>query len=308
MASLSPNTVKQYNSCLKQWWSYTKDRNINTFHASVPIIISYLTWIFQKGGSYQTLNCHRSSLSLIVGNHIGTDDRIKRWFKGVYKLRPLTPKYSSVWDPSRVLSYICHWYPLNNLSLERLTQKTVMLLVLATGQRVQTINSIRLKNIKLTSTGVEIIFTNILKTTAPNRQQPQVILSYFTAKPEICPVKTLMHYIEVTKGLRTNDNYSSDYLFITFKKPHRRASCQSISRWLKRVMSDSGIDINRFSAHSTRHAATSCAHREGLSVDSIIRAVGWSPRSSSFATYYNRPLYNEPNQVLFARAVLNNLS
>lgn len=305
MASLSPNTIKQYNSCLKQWWIYTKDKDIDIFSASIPIIISYLTLVFQRGVSYQTLNCHRSSLSLIIGNQVGTDDRIKRWFKGVYKLRPLTPKYSSVWDPSRVLSYVCHWYPLNDLSLEKITKKTVMLLVLATGQRVQTINSIRLNNINLTINGVEIFFTDILKTSAPNRPQPKIVLPYFTAQPEICPVKTLTQYIEVTRGLRINDN-SCDYLFITIKRPHHRASCQSISRWLKQVMSDSGIDITRFSAHSTRHAATSCAYREGLSVDSIIKAVGWSPRSSSFATHYNRPLYNEPNQVLFARAVLNN--
>lgn len=303
MASLSSNTIKQYNSCLKQWWGYTKEKGINIFSPSVPIIISYLTFIFQKGVSYQTLNCHRSSLSLIIGNHVSTDDRIKRWFKGVYKLRPMKPKYNSVWDPSRVLSYICHWCPLTTLSLERLTKKTVMLLVLATGQRVQTLNSISLKNIKFSSNGVEIIFTDILKTSAPGRRQPQVILPYFSAQPEICPVMTLKHYIEVTSGLRPNDD-SSDYLFITFKKPYHRASCQSISRWLKQVMSESGIDTTRFTAHSTRHAATSRAHREGLSVDSIIRAVGWSPRSSSFATHYNRPLNNEPNQVLFARAVL----
>lgn len=304
MASLSPNTIKQYNSCLCQWWHYAKDKNVDVFKASVPIIISYLTSIFQKGVSYQSLNCHRSSLSLIIGSHIGTDDRIKRWFKGVHKLRPPVPRYNSVWDPSRVLSYMSHWYPLINLNLERLTKKTVMLLVLATGQRVQTIYSIRLNNVKVTTSGVEIIFTDILKTSAPDRPQPQIILPYFTDNPEICPVKTLLHYIEATKQVRI-DNGLPDYLFITVKRPHRRASCQSISRWLRQVMSDSGIDITLFSAHSTRHAATSCAHREGLTVDSIIKAVGWSPRSSTFATHYNRPLHNEPNQVLFARRVFS---
>lgn len=75
LASLSSNNFKQYDCCLRQWWLYCKLNNVDLFCASIPNVLRYLTKIFNKGKAYQTLNCHRSALSLILGNHLGTDDR-----------------------------------------------------------------------------------------------------------------------------------------------------------------------------------------------------------------------------------------
>lgn len=110
----------------------------------------------------------------------------------------------------------------------------------------------------------------------------QKYLYHYIDQPDICPVKSLCHYIEVTKLLRQKDE-SFDYLFLTFKRPYRRATSQSISRWLKQVMKDSGIDTAIFSSHSTRHAASSQALKQGLTVDNILKAVGWSANSMTFA-------------------------
>lgn len=259
--------------------------------------------VFNKGASYQTLNCHRSALSLIIGSHIGNDDRIKRWFKGVFKMRPFGPKYSSTWDPAMVLSYLQKFYPLEDLDLEKLTKKTIMLLALTTGQRVQTLGSIRYNNIKLNDSGVTIILSDVLKTSAPGRFMSKISLPYID-KQEICPVKSLLHYMKVTNQYR-QDN-SLDHLFLTYKKPFKRPTTQTISRWLKQVMRDSGIDISCYSSHSTRHAASSRAFRQGLTVDSILKAVGWSSKSKTFAKHYNRPLQDN-EQVSFARAVCSSL-
>jgi len=56
-----------------------------------------------------------------------------------------------------------------------------------------------------------------------------------------------------------------------------------------------------YTAHSTRHAATSAASRRGLSVDAIHRAAGWGQHSHVFATFYNREV--APASTDFARAV-----
>lgn len=48
-------------------------------------------------------------------------------------------------------------------------------------------------------------------------------------------------------------------------------------------MKDSGIDTAIFSSHSTRHAASSQALKQGLTVDNILKAVGWSANSMTFA-------------------------
>lgn len=269
----------------------------------MPTVLSYLSSIFHKGASYQTLNCHRSSLSLIIGTHIGDDDRVKRWFKGIFKLRPKKPKYESTWDPAIVLSYIKHWYPLENLSLEKITKKTAMLLALTTGQRVQTLFYIKISNVRFTEAGAEVIITDILKTTTPGNPSLKIYLPYFREQPQICPATTLSAYINATKELR-HVTKCNDHLFLTFKNPHVSATTQSISRWLKQVMADSGVDVSVFSSHSTRHASTSCALRGGVTVDGILKAVGWSNRSATFARHYNRPLIvNVSEQEQFARAV-----
>lgn len=305
IASLAQNSIKQYDSCLQQWWQFCKSHNEDLVSTSIPRIISYLMLIYKKGASYSTLNCHRSALSLIIGSRIGNDDRIRRWFKGVYRLRPCIPKYTNTWDPATVLSYLKHWYPLEALDIRKLTLKTAMLLALTTGQRVQTLSLIKYNNIKEYEGGIDIILTDIQKTSAPGRFMNKLSLPFFISNPDICPVKTLLQYLEMTKELRENSDCIK--LFLTIKRPFKPASTQTISRWLKLVMKDSGIDVQNFSPHSTRHAASSRAYRSGLTTDSILRAVGWSNRSSTFARHYNRPLSNEDNvQNSFARAVVCN--
>ncbi|KAH9636696.1 hypothetical protein HF086_003244 [Spodoptera exigua] len=262
--------------------------------------------MFNKGSSYQSLNCHRSALSLIIGNRVGSDDRIKRLFKGFFKLRPTKAKYNSVWDPSKVLLHLRSWYPLDSLNLENLTKKLAMLIALATGQRVQTLFCISINNIKINNEGAVILITDILKTSGPNRRSLRLMLPFLSNKPEICPVKTLKMYLDKTRIFRQEDK-SLTKLFLTFRRPHKHATTQTISRWLKQTMHESGIDTSEFTAHSTRHASSSRAHRQGLTVDSILQAVGWSSRSSTFANHYNRPLQDKNDiQDDFARAVLNN--
>ncbi|XP_060804898.1 uncharacterized protein LOC132902730 [Amyelois transitella] len=46
------------------------------------------------------------------------------------------------------------------------------------------------------------------------------------------------------------------------------------ARWIKTVLSESGVDASVFKAHSTRHAATSAAGAAGVSVETIRKAAG----------------------------------
>lgn len=38
--------------------------------------------------------------------HLGTDDEIKRLFRGFYRLRPPQPKSNNAWEVSGLLNYI----------------------------------------------------------------------------------------------------------------------------------------------------------------------------------------------------------
>lgn len=298
ISSFSDSTIKQYNTTLKIWWAYCKSVNIDVFNPPKSAVLSFLTQQFNGGCSYGTLNSHRSAIAAIVGNNIGSDECVKRLLKGAYKLKIPRPKYSSTWDPQLVLNLIGTWFPHNTLSLENITKKLVVLLAICTAHRVQTLSLITLENIQYSQNGIKINITNIIKTSAPGREQPILFLPYFNEDKSICPATALSDYISSTKNIRSDQ--STGKLLLTFKKPHKAATTQSISRWIKQVLLKSGIDITRFSAHSTRHASTSAASAAGVNIETIRRTAGWTNTSNAFTKYYNRTVIDEGN---FARSV-----
>lgn len=297
VASLSDSTYKQYDGCIKSWINYCNTHNYTYSSASVPIVLHFLTEVYNKGAKYGTINSYKSALSLLLDNL--DDFRIKRFMKGVYKLRPSNPKYNLTWDPSIVLDYLAQKWPNMELDLETLSKKTITLLALVTAHRVQTFALIKLKNIIINSSKDIIIkIPELIKTSKPNSAQPVLRLPYFDNRPEICPARCLETYINETKKLR-----NSDSLFVSYKKQHSKVSSQTLSKWIKDTLYSSGIDTSIYSGHSTRHAATSKANRLGVNVDLIRKTAGWTDSSSVFAKFYNRQIFSDPN--CFATTVLS---
>lgn len=296
-ASLSANTIRQYSVTFKVWWEFCILNKFNPLEPSVHVVMSFITHQYNRGDSYGSINTHRSALSLLLGHNIGTDDRITRILKGVYKLRPSIPKYINTWDPQVVLSKLETWYPNSELSLEKLTKKLVMLLALCTAHRLQTFSLIKINNIKCFASVIKIYIIDIIKTSRPGKDQPILSLPFFLENPRVCPAKTLQEYIGKTIHLRPSN---VENLLITFKRPHKAATAQTIGRWLKQTMGECGVDVTMFSAHSTRHAATSAAHSSGVSMDVIRKTAGWTATSQTFARFYQRPVEERDS---FARSV-----
>lgn len=69
-------------------------------------------------------------------------------------------------------------------------------------------------------------------------------------------------------------------------------------------MNQNGIDTNIFTAHSTRHASTSNAHKNVVSLDLIRKTAGWSDSSSVFARFYQRSVIVEERNN-FAMSIQN---
>jgi len=137
-----------------------------------------------------------------------------------------------------------------------------------------------------------------IKTSAPGRSQPFFLFSRFADHTNLGVVRLIEHYLELTKELRPP---TCDFLFISFSKPHKAVSSQTISRWICLSLEKYRIDTSLFSAHSTRHAATSQGASKGVSIDIIKRAAGWTGESRVFANFYKRPLLNREE---FSNAVL----
>ena len=111
---------------------------------------------------------------------------------------------------------------------------------------------------------------------------------------------TLKEYLTRTQSLRGSESQ----LFISYTRPFRRVSRETISCWVKFVLTDSRIDMLRFKPHSTRAASTSAASNASASLDDILHTAGWSSEST-FAKFYNKPIVKEN---IFADKVLSTVS
>lgn len=299
IASISPSTLKQYDKPLRSWWNFCQERKLNLYHPSNKYVLEFLAQVFETANSYGTVNTYRSAISLITTSNVGQDADIKRFFKGVSVLKPQCPKYEFTWDPSLVLSHLASFFPNESIPLENLTKKLVTLLALITAQRVQTLSKIKLGNIIFGNEIVQILIMDRIKTSAINRPQPVLKIPIFREKESLCVYSTLKTYLNRTNNLRRDID---DYLFITIKKPYRQASKESIGRWIKNTLSDSGIDTQIFSAHSVRHSSTSYAKRNGVNIEIIRKTAGWSENSRVFARFYDRPVLEQSD---FANTILN---
>lgn len=298
IASLSDNTLSQYNSSLRLWWNFCLEKKQDPFEVKINDLLQFLTRLYKKGVSYGSLNTHRSVISLISSNKIGEDPIINRFLKGVARIRPINARYASTWDTNVVLEKVKTWFPLSKLNFQELTKRTVILLALGTASRAQTLAAIEINNIKETKEGLEIRIIERTKTYKPGKARPLLCLPFFKERPDLCIANTVIQYLKVSANLRDKN---SKHLFIAINKPHKEVSSQTISRWIKIVLQKCGIDINVFSAHSTRYASSLAAFASGLDLETIRNAAGWSDRSSVFAKFYNRPI---SKNFSFARTVV----
>lgn len=275
--------------------------NSPPLHYDRNIYLEYFIHLKDNQKSFSLLNTNRAALSLILDIVEEDEKIIKRFFKGIYNLKPPAPKYAATWEPNIVLEYLEKLHPLNALTIEQLAQKLVTLLALTTAHRVQTLANIRIENIQISEQQVEIRITDKIKTSGCHRFQPLLIIPFFKENEKLCVASIIIHYLERTSNYRNNESK----LILTYKKPFHPASCQTISRWIKTVLTMSGVDTTKFSTHSTRHASTSAAFRAGVNIETIRKTAGWSSKSETFNKFYNRPITNNPAE--FARAIISNI-
>lgn len=279
------STIKQYNNTLRLWWNFNNEEKTDPFDISISKVLKFLTNRYQDGANYGTLNASRSALATIANEDIRTNELIKKFIKGSSKTRPSKPRYDSTWDVDPVLRELEKWAPLESLNLKQISQKLILLLALGTAHRLQTLASIKISNITKSSKGLEIRISDRIKTTRTGSTQPVLKLPFFKERPGLCIAKTLLYYLEVTKTMRNGE----DKLFISFQKPYNRVKEDTLGRWIKSGLSVFGVD-KRFTAHSTRHASTSKAHKKGVTIEEIKRVAGWSVNSKVFPNFYNRPI------------------
>ena len=145
--------------------------DINPISASLKDGPEFLHDQYENGLSYSAINTARSALSTIIflpdGSSFGNHPFVTWFLKDVFESRPSLPRYKDIWNVSVVLDYLTTLSPLEELNLKDLTQKTVMLVTLLSGQQCQTVHVLTISGMRNTNDAVHFEITKLLKTSKP---------------------------------------------------------------------------------------------------------------------------------------------
>ena len=160
-----------------------------------------------------------------------------------------------------------------------------MLLALVLGQRCSDLVRLSLSGHSYTSDGVVLPCLGMAKQAKPNNEQclQPVEIKSFKDK-QLCQVACLRAYKSITSKLRTD---GVQKLLLAVLPPHKPLTSSSIARWIKKSLSEAGID-ERFTAHSTRAASATAAAMSGVSTKEIMSRAGWSSEHT-FTKFYYKP-------------------
>ena len=196
-----------------------------------------------------------------------------------------------------MLQYLQRWIPLTRDTIKELTLKLTMVIALVSAQRRQ---SIHLLNIDyMVKDDISYVFTikEHIKQSRPGYTPPQIEFKTFSDNPNICIVATLNEYKDTTAVHR--GEYKQ--LLLSYVKLFKPVTVDTISRWLKLVLVQAGIDTTLFRAQSTPCAAVSKAKVNGLHTDDILKTADWSSECT-FAKFYNKSITTKVKS--FSSAVL----
>lgn len=290
MSSWKRGTKKQYNVFIKRWFSYCSERKIDSFSPTLEEVIEFLTQQFQNGLGYDSLNTARGALSSLglnfEGFKVGSHPLVIRYMKGIFVLKPPKPRYVVTWDVNQVLSYLRKLSPVRHLSLKDLTLKLAMLMALTQAARVQTLHLVTVNGCKKLKTEFVFQLSDSLKQSRPSCKVATLCFKAYPPDRRLCIYTVLKEYLSRTRHVRNMDN---NMLLISYVKPYKHVTRDTISRWLKTVMSRSGIDVQRYGSHSVRSAATSKAKINSVPMKDILQKAGWS-NVRTFAKFYDKDI------------------
>ena len=286
-ASWKEKTEVNYSSAWRKWCSYCGEHGICSTAPVLNDVLDYLGFLYDQGLKYRSINCARSALSStlkpIDGFRVGQHPLVTRLLKGVFNSRPPLPKMCPHWSVCQVLAILKQWSPAASVDLKSLTLKTVMLVALACPKRCDSLRMLTIKEgfCEVSESYIKFQPDGLEKHSRPGLVATPLKLNSFNEDPRIDPVYYVKAYLKRTKLIR-----KSDKLFVTHNAPHKDASTSTITRWIAKVISQSG---QHGSGGSVRSGSSSYALARGASIETVLEAGDWS-RVSTFKKFYFKPV------------------
>ena len=113
-----------------------------------------------------------------------------------------------------------------------LARKLATLMALTNADRCSDLAALDQDHLRLTSQGAEFTIVRLTKTRTSGSPR-MVCYPAFPDNLEICPVNTLHAYIVKTADLIEASDSPKPLIFITSKKPYRKAKPSTLGHWIK---------------------------------------------------------------------------
>ena len=136
-------------------------------------------------------------------------------------------KLSTTWDVDIVFSQFIKWGDNANLTDKQITQKLLLLLLLLGGQRMDTIYSFSVSNMLVTDISIAFAPSNVLKHSRKGSKLGNFCYKNYPQEPSLCVVTCCVKYLQ-RRSKRIDK--SEDRLFITYGKPYKSASIDTLRR------------------------------------------------------------------------------
>lgn len=143
-----------------------------------------------------------------------------------------------------------------------------------------------------------IEFSGLFKQSRPGYKTPVVHTKAHPLDRRICLHVVVKEYSSRTALIRNGEQS----LLLSYVKPHKAVTRDTVSRWIKMVMNISGISTDIFGSQSVRWASVSKAKLAAVPVDEILRKAGWS-KAGTFSKSYE--IYIIVDKDEFTSAVLH---
>ena len=288
------STHKTYQSAWGLWHSWCAKRKVNPISATLNDVLLFLTDRFNNRAAYRSVNVARSAISSchpkIDDYPVGQPLLVLQLLKGMLNMRPPKPRYTHTWDVHLVTKYLDCLGETKLLPLKLLSIKLAMLFALSCPERASSLAKLDLQHCRVTPEGLSFTLVSPRKRGSPD-QLPRAFFASFPHNERLCPVGTLRHYLKATRNLRpVFPSSKPDPLFVSYVKPHNPITAPTLSRWLRTVLKNAGIDTNIFKAHSVRGASTTAAVNSNVPLDDVMKMADWSC-VSTFQKFYYKPIF-----------------
>lgn len=215
-------------------------------------------------------------LPFIHNKRLGQSDNVCWLLRGIRKKQPPPARWNSTWDVDLLLDFQREWSPLPRLTLKQLSQKLVCLLLVTSCQPVQTVTALKLSD--MIEGNQDIVF-RLTKRLKHNTRGTLSLVQFkpFTLDCKLCVVFIISEYISRTSDVRGNN----DQPVLSYTPPYDKVGSSTVSRWVREVLQEAGIDSTVFTTHIiSRSAVLSQMLRLNVPVKDILAKASWRSESS----------------------------